>query len=116
MIQRKNEDPEIDAVGEDIDVDAVGTNNDILHPETDELVEDCKKLFERAAVDTCGKMLAVHVVKAVRQVIDGFAVKMVIEVSGASDRKRWLHAPTCWFEIPGNNQDASLMQMNMDPA
>jgi len=86
-----------------------------LHPENDEMVKDCKKLYERTVDDICKKKIQVTVLRANREIIDGIEVDMEVEVVGAVG-KTTRHAPSCFFELYPNEKDASLLQNLQDPA
>jgi len=88
---------------------------DLLDPETDELVKDCKKLFVRTAASNCQKAMDITVLRANRRVIDGFAVDMQVKVTGPSG-KTTHHTPSCLFETSSDHTDASLLQQEADPA
>jgi len=88
----------------------------LLHPERDSMVNDCKKLFERTAEDHCKKKIKIsRVLRAARLVIDGVEVEMDVEIEG-SDGKTTHHAPVCVFELEAGSKDASLLELNADPA
>ena len=81
---------------------------------SDQLVRDCKKLFERTAMDLCKKELKLNILSASLQIIDGFEVNTEAEVEGQGGKKR--HSPICLFEASGDHRDASLLQKSADPA
>jgi len=95
--------------------DSDGADPDLLDPETDEAVKDCKKLFIRTAAANCNKTMEVRVIHATREVIDGFRVDMEVEVTGPSG-KTTHHTPSCLFETSSDRTDASLLQQEADPA
>jgi len=88
---------------------------DLLDPETDDMVKDCKKLFMRTAADICKKTMEITVLKATLEVIDGFRVDMEVQVKGQGG-KTTHHTPSCLFEISSDHTDASLLQQEGDPA
>merc|ERR550532_1709068 len=92
---------------------ADGGGEDLLDPATDDMVKDCKKLFVRTANDLCAKQMEVTVLKATRQIIDGFEVNMDVEVTGPAGKTTY-HSPSCLFETSLNHTDASLLES--DPA
>jgi len=92
-----------------------GGGTELLHPENDQIVKDCKKLFERTAKDVCKKELQLRVLRADRQIIDGVEVNMDVEVMGPAG-KTTRHAPSCFFELFPDAKDASLLQSLEDPA
>lgn len=96
------------------DPPSIGGDDDLLDPNTDEMVKDCKKLFERTAADICQKKMEVKVLSATRRIIDGFEVDMEVEVTGPQG-KTTHHSPTCLFETSSDHTDASLLQKT-DPA
>jgi len=88
---------------------------ELLQPENDPLVNDCKELFTRTAEDICKKTMDVEVKSASLKVVDGFEVKMMVDVTGPAGKKT-LHSPACFFEVDPNAKDASLLQYLVDPA
>merc|ERR1719210_537992 len=88
---------------------------DLLDPETDDMVKDCKKLFMRTAADICKKTMEITVLRATLKVIDGFRVDMEVQVKGQGG-KTTHHTPSCLFEISSDHTDASLLQQEGDPA
>mmetsp|Transcript_33194 Transcript_33194/g.65423 ORF Transcript_33194/g.65423 Transcript_33194/m.65423 type:complete len:807 (-) Transcript_33194:136-2556(-) len=97
------------------DVEPVnGGGEELLDPDSDKMVQDCTKLFIRTALDICKKTMDIKVLKATRQIIDGFEVNMDVEVKGP-DNTVTLHSPSCLFEVSTDHTDASLLQ-HSDPA
>lgn len=91
----------------------IGAATDILHPQDDKMVKDCKQLFEETAKDICNKKMKVKVLRADRQVIDGVQVNMDVEVTGLAG-KTTHHSPSCFFEFEGSAKDASLLESLVD--
>merc|ERR1719210_1840618 len=90
-----------------VDTNRDGGGETLLDPETDPLVKDCKKLFQRTALDICGKEMHVHVIDASLQMIDGFDVKMSVKLTGPAGKVTY-HHPSCLFETSLDHADASL--------
>jgi len=88
---------------------------DLLDVETDSMVKDCKKLFTRTAEDICQKTMNITVLRATRQIIDGFEINMDVEVTGPAGKTTY-HFPQCLFETSSDHTDASLVQSETDPA
>lgn len=100
----------------DIAVETPGSPGKLLHPERDELVADCKKLYERTAEDVCKKKLTVtRVLRAESEVIDGVEVRMDVRVKGPAGKETH-HSPRCLFELHPNTRDASLLETIEDSA
>jgi hypothetical protein len=74
----------------------------------DVMVKDCKKLFERTAMENCGKKMTLNVLSATLQIIDGFEVNVDAKVVGPGGTRH--HSPKCLFETSTDHTDASLLQ------
>jgi hypothetical protein len=81
---------------------------ELLDAASDPLVKDCVDLFHRTAQNRCQKDFDIRVVSATMHIIDGFAVKADVELTG-SDGKPYFHDVECDFETP-LTEDASLLQ------
>jgi len=104
----------------DFTLEPPGSPEKLLHPERDELVADCKKLYERTAEDICKKKLTItKVLRAESEVIDGVEVRMDVRVRGPAGKETH-HSPRCLFELHPDARDASLLETiedsdNRDP-
>merc|ERR1719410_1800374 len=99
----------------DVNHNSDGGGADLLDPQTDPMVKDCKKLFKRTAEDICQKEYHVKVIDATMQIIDGFQVNMNVEMTGPLGKVTH-HSPSCLFEKSLNHTDASLLEREADPA
>jgi len=97
----------------DLHVEDIGGGDSNLDL-NDPMTKDCKQLFERTAMENCGKKFKLNVISATLQIIDGFEVNMDAEVVGQAGKRK--HSLECLFETSTNHTDASLLQQQTDPA
>eukprot|EP00747_Dinoflagellata_sp_TGD_P148389 gnl/TRDRNA2_/TRDRNA2_176919_c0_seq9.p1 gnl/TRDRNA2_/TRDRNA2_176919_c0~~gnl/TRDRNA2_/TRDRNA2_176919_c0_seq9.p1 ORF type:complete len:643 (-),score=103.80 gnl/TRDRNA2_/TRDRNA2_176919_c0_seq9:64-1992(-) len=103
MLQdRSHEDPQVEPnVGKE----------ELLHEKDDPMVKDCVALFHRTVRETCNKDYDVEVQSATLHIIDGFAVKMMVKLSGENG-KITKHDPVCEFKVP-QTEVAQLWQTDV---